>query len=77
MTRRVNIGSSYERVGYGESPTTKLILKNTSELLTKSYQPGKLAVSRLRRYQYVTIGEYRVNDLFDRTPYLVKQANYR
>jgi hypothetical protein len=35
--RRVILGSSFERVGYGESPTTKPLMKNTSEQLTEKH----------------------------------------
>ncbi len=46
MMRRVTLGSSYERVGDGASPTMKPRMKNTSEQLTEKQKK----LSRFRRH---------------------------
>ena len=47
------MGSNYERVGYGESPTMKPLMKNTFEQLTEKSE----RLSRLRRRPAALLSE--------------------
>ena len=66
MTRRVTLGSNYERAGDGESPVVKPLVKNTSEQLTEKYilYLVDLAVTstlQLARYRlYLDVVPYQV-----------------
>lgn len=73
MTRRVVLGSNYERTGDGESPVVKPLVKNTSEQLTEKYifiylvdlaVTSTLQLARYRLYSDVVPYQVRSQVLF-------------